>query len=439
MICREYLFWPGSTSHDLTDLCFSEASEGISPLLASMRANLRPTGQQLNGATNVADQDKDTPSTSSTSSPRSSVDLGRPTPRVKPNWLKRASMAPVLRTKSRSPAQSPIDLAPEPSSPRMSTHLTGSAHGVATPPALPPRKFPTGPLDTGYEVQAPPPQHPGRRDSISHHIPSISGKSRWGWGGGQGSTNGVSRSSSTNSILSTASAAHQRLPASAQRVLGTASHAVSRTWMRARGVGSNMSISTAAGSPHGQYDSAIASSPRSPGLLMRQLSRDSDFVPASEPLSWTDGVVRRAARSGLKPGRVFGRELEIAGRLYGVVEADAERAGDSEYERRRRLCLPAVVVRCVEYCECPSSCDVLTVQWSSGDRKRRASSGSAAGAAISLDSEGSLTRGPTLTCPYLNPATWIRTLSRASSKRTSENFLRQCSPSTWKTFLTTTY
>lgn len=301
-----------------------------------MRANLRPTGQ-LN-ATNV-DQDKE--SSSSTSSPRSSVDLGRPTPRVKPNWLKRASMAPVLRTKSRSPAQIPMDLAPEPSSPRLSTQFTGSS---VTPPALPPRKFPTGPLDA-YEGQAPP-QHP-RRDSISHHIPSISGKSRWGWGG-QGSTNGVSRSSSTNSILSTASAAHQRLPASAQRVLGTASHAVSRTWMRARGVGSNMSISTAAGSPHGQYD--LASSPRSPGLLMRQLSRDSDFAPSSEPPSWTEGVVRRAARSGLKPGRVFGRELEIAGRLYGVIEADADRG--SEYERRRRLCLPAIVIRCVEYRKC---------------------------------------------------------------------------------------
>lgn len=317
-----------------------------------MRANLRPTGQQLNGATNVADQDKESLSTSSTSSPRSSVDFGRPAPRAKPNWLKRASMAPVLRTKSRSPAQNPIDLAPEPASPRMSTFFSASTSNIATPPALPPRKFPTGPLDTAHEGQVAPPQHPGRRDSISHHIPSISGKSRWGWGGGQGSANGVSRSSSTNSILSTASAAHQRLPASAQRVLGTASHAVSRTWMRARGVGSNMSISTAAGSPHGQYDSAIGSSPRSPGLLMRQLSRDSDFAPSSEPLSWTEGVVRRNARTGLKPGRVFGRELEIAGRLYGVIDADTARPGDSEYERRRRLCLPAIVIRCVEYCKC---------------------------------------------------------------------------------------
>lgn len=46
-----------------------------------------------------------------------------------------------------------------------------------------------------------------------------------------------------------------------------------------------------------------------------------------------------------RPGTVFGRPLVEAGEEAHVVDA---MAGD-EMERRRRHCLPAIVVRCVEY------------------------------------------------------------------------------------------
>jgi hypothetical protein len=46
-----------------------------------------------------------------------------------------------------------------------------------------------------------------------------------------------------------------------------------------------------------------------------------------------------------RPGTVFGRPLVEAGEDAHVVDA---MAGD-EMERRRRHCLPAIVVRCVEY------------------------------------------------------------------------------------------
>lgn len=60
---------------------------------------------------------------------------------------------------------------------------------------------------------------------------------------------------------------------------------------------------------------------------------------------FVDAVLMRIGKE--QPGTVFGRELVDAGRDTHVMDANA---GDA-MERRRRHCLPAIVVRCVEYSE----------------------------------------------------------------------------------------
>jgi hypothetical protein len=140
----------------------------------------------------------------------------------------------------------------------------------------------------------------------------------------------VVRSSSNNSIASTAS---QRIPSA----LG---NAVSKTWLRARGVGGSMSISAL-----GQLrepDSASSSFSRSPS---RNLS--SVTPPPPEPYVWPEGALKRGGRN--TRGHVFGKPLDITGRTWGVVDASEDRDDEAEYAQRRRRCLPAVASRCVEY------------------------------------------------------------------------------------------
>lgn len=317
------------------------------------RAGLRPTGGADLASVASGGASINTASPPSTASPsfdlpRSSTDSWtvKPVVKSKPGWLKRASMTPSLRTKSRSPAVMSIDLPPEPTSPHFSTAIA---------PALPPRKFPAGPMDIAPPVagpshhqqqppqqQAPPPlplrdtNHNG-----SHHSQSLRDVGRrWRTSGG------VSRSSSNNSIASVASGAtHQRFPSTATRVLGHAGKAVSSTWNRARGVGSSMSIS---GMATLNPVRGMEPEPVSPGLLTRKLSHDTSILPHPEGLVFSDAAVKRAARTGLR-GRVFGRDLGLAGRAWGVYDANEERKGEDEYHRRRRQCLPAVAIRCVDY------------------------------------------------------------------------------------------
>ncbi|KLT42536.1 hypothetical protein CC85DRAFT_302227 [Cutaneotrichosporon oleaginosum] len=337
----------------------SEEQDGVSPLFMATRAALRPVGIP---ASDVASLDSasasiNTASPPSTANPsldlpRSSTDTSSSKPAVKskPGWLRRASMTPSLRSKARSPAPSLVDLPPEPSSPHFST---------ATPPALPPRQFPAGPMDFGpptamtgssqqqqQQQQQPPPLPPRDIYHPTHHSQSLRDVGRrWRTGGG------VSRSASNSSIASVASTAttshsHQRFPSTATRVLGHAGKAVSSTWNRARGVGTSMSISgmTTLGPVRG-----MEPEPVSPGLLTRKLSHETSIIP-QEGLVFGDEVVKRKPKAGLR-GRVFGRDLGQAGRAWGVFDADQERKGEDEYHRRRRQCLPAVVIRCVDYLE----------------------------------------------------------------------------------------
>ncbi|BEJ16023.1 hypothetical protein CspHIS471_0506280 [Cutaneotrichosporon sp. HIS471] len=326
----------------------SEEQDGVSPLFMATRAALRPVAM---AASDLASLDSGSasvytaspPSTANPSLdlPRSSTDTSSSKPAVKskPGWLRRASMTPSLRAKARSPAPSLPDLPPEPPSPHFST---------TTPPTLPPRKFPSGPMDFGPPVAGSSLQAASlpTRDlhHPSHHSQSLRDVGRrWRTGGG------VSRSASNSSIASVASSAttttsHQRFPSTATRVLGHAGKAVSSTWNRARGVGTSMSIS---GMTTLSPVRGMEPEPVSPGLLTRKLSHEMSIIP-QEGLAFSDEVVRRKARAGLR-GRVFGRDLGQAGRAWGVFDANEAREGEDEYHHRRRQCLPAVAIRCVEY------------------------------------------------------------------------------------------
>lgn len=177
----------------------------------------------------------------------------------------------------------------------------------------------------------------------SHHSQSLRDVGRrWRASGG------VSRSSSNNSIASIASSAptHQRFPSTATRVLGHAGKAVSSTWNRARGVGSSMSISGMA--TLNPVRGMEPPEPVSPGLLTRKLSHDATIFPLQEGLVFSEAAIKRKARADLR-GRVFGRDLGKVGRAWGVFDANEDRPEEDEYHRRRRQCLPAVAIRCVDY------------------------------------------------------------------------------------------
>lgn len=102
----------------------------------------------------------------------------------------------------------------------------------------------------------------------------------------------------------------------------------------------------------------------------------------SEGPEFEDAIVMRLA--GPHDQRVFGRDLVEAGQECHVMDANA---GDA-VERRRRHCLPAIVVRCVEYREFGPLRDsyyhLLIGQSRYGDPRRRESSGSAVAVVTSL-------------------------------------------------------
>jgi hypothetical protein len=88
------------------------------------------------------------------------------------------------------------------------------------------------------------------------------------------------------------------------------------------------------------------------GSRERTRSADVDLARSSggDGPIFEDGVILRPGTSRI--GRVFGRDLKEAGRAWGVDGAASEVEGVSEYERRRRACLPAIVIRTLAYREC---------------------------------------------------------------------------------------
>jgi hypothetical protein len=176
------------------------------------------------------------------------------------------------------------------------------------------------------------------------------------WTSAAGSSSSFSRSESSSTLSSSAPSAftqaQQRLPSSAQKVLGQAGSAVQKGWagLRARGVGG--SISSISG-VSGKRDGSEPGSSWGNGVS-RKSSRDHSLSAAMQERGdgpfFAEGVVLRPG--GEKTGRVFGRDITEAGRAWGVVGAGSTIDGESEWERRRRACLPALVVRAVAYREC---------------------------------------------------------------------------------------
>lgn len=261
-----------------------------------------------------------------------------PATKAKPGWLRRTSEHPglsMLRSKSKSPLQT----------------------DSALPPIIPPRNSQSS--STSREMLPPPP--PPRKSSYAD---AIAGPSRGASMDSPGTQTGLppripsrnkigdriaafSRSSSSASLASQASSpstfTQQRLPSSAQRVLGTAGSAVQKGWagIRSRGVGGSLSSLSQLGqsSRRGPPDSM------SKPARERYHTTNSTLTSTPEGPDFADAVIMRIGRE--RPGTVFGRELVDAGRDTHVMDANA---GDA-MEKRRRHSLPAIVIRCVEYRE----------------------------------------------------------------------------------------
>ena len=365
----------------------NDSDDHVSAMLVSKRASLRPSPLSASYA-DVTKPVPDTPATFSSlaSSPSfaSSSDLTlpsmKPAPKSKPSWLRRASGNNISRPKSKSPANDE------------GGPITASS---SLPPALPPRKGLIG------EGAMPPPDMP-RRSSYAN---VAAGPSRSKLGDGEGrpafspassstqgraappplpprdnvgnirnrltawtqaaaqSSSGFVRSESSSSIASLATppstqGGSQRVPSSAQRVLGHAGNAVQKGWagFRARGVAG--SISSMSGLAQSGRRGSMEPSPSWSSGLNRRGSRDRtrsadvDLARSSggDGPIFEDGVILRAGTSRI--GRVFGRDLREAGRAWGVDGAASAVEGVSEYERRRRACLPAIVIRTSAYREC---------------------------------------------------------------------------------------
>ncbi|ORY24058.1 hypothetical protein BCR39DRAFT_547829 [Naematelia encephala] len=366
-----------------------ESKDGVSPLLMAKRASLRPSPL----GTTYADIAKPAPSPtlssaskSSFDSPRSSIDgPARPATRAKPSWLRRASGTAALRGKTKSPVQKDDSALPASSS---------------LPPTLPPRKglstsasqlFSTSAsqlFSTSDSARMPPPENPRKS---SYATVAAAGPSRSRLADGQGrpayspssgppplpprdgvgnirnrlaawtaaaqSSTSFSRSESSSSLASTMTSnlPHQRIPSSAQRVLGHAGSAVQKGWagLRARGVGG--SISSMGGlAQTARRGSMEPSGSWTSGLAGRRGSRDrtqsdkTDAGAGDGPI-FVDGVFQR--RGGDRGGRVFGRDLVEAGRAWGTADSALSLEDESEWQRRRKQSLPAVVVRTVDYLE----------------------------------------------------------------------------------------
>jgi len=399
----------------------SSSRDGISSLFMAKRASLRPSPL---GAT-YADVAKPIPSPTLSTASQSSFDSasstaefpGNPSTKSKPSWLTRASGTAALRSKSKSPA------------PKEEGTLSPS---TSLPPVLPPRKG--GLMATAESIEQPekveastsmlPPEVPVK---TSYATVAAAGPSRSRLGAGQGrpafsppsgpplpsrenagnirgrlaawtaaaqSTSSFSRSlSRSDSSSSIASTSHpssfvqtqQRIPSSAQRVLGHAGSAVQKGWagLRARGVGgsisgmSSLNPSGRRGSlePTGTWNAGL---PRG-GSRDRVQSADFSMRPsASDGPIFQEDVILRAG--GDRTGRVFGRDLNEAGRTWGVADTSMLEEGENDWDRGRRQCLPALVVRAVAYCE--SCCRLKPCvelmrsgQWKCGDQRRRVSSG----------------------------------------------------------------
>ena len=377
------------------------------------RASLRPSPL---GST-YADVAKPIPSPTLSAASQSSFDSTpsssdvhpKPLTKSKPSWLRRASGTAALRSKSKSPA------------PKEEGTLSSS---TSLPPNLPPRKG--GSLGSTAESLSELAEEgsmlpPDVQRKSSYATVVASGPSRSRLGDGQGrpamsppsapplpsrdnvgnirgrlaawtsaaqSTSSFYRSESSTSLASTSGSsaftqAQQRIPSSAQKVLGHAGSAVQKGWagLRARGVAGSISgmSSLSSSGRRGSMEPNSSWSSGYPVGISRDRSQSANFdlrTNASEGPTFQDGVILR--KGGERTGRVFGRDLVEAGRTWGVSEMTDLGDDVSEWDRRRKQCLPAVVIRAVEYCKSscfpnPSTAQCSLGQWKYGDQKRKVS------------------------------------------------------------------
>lgn len=329
-----------------------------SAVLMAQRSSLRPTS-----VASYAEVAKSSP----TSGPEphslspSAIIPPKPPTKSKPSWLKRSAAGAGLRAKTKSPPSNDED------SPGSTTK--------PLPPILPPRKGKNKSRITESASIADLRSHSSETDRTSSMAPpdrssyafvassasnppplpprdttgsNIKGRIA-AWTAAAQSSSGFSRSESSQSLASQATGTSQyRLPSSASRVFGHAGSAVQKGWagLRSKGMTSSMSIS-------GMSSLASSSSRREPsrnsplGGKRNRGSSDNQEVQGGPVFSGE--MIKRPAEGG--GGKVFGREIVDAGKEWGVVDAGFEVPGQSEWEMKRRKCLPAVVIRSCDYCE----------------------------------------------------------------------------------------
>lgn len=168
------------------------------------------------------------------------------------------------------------------------------------------------------------------------------------------------RSASSASLASQAStpalgqAQHQRSHSQAQKVFDSAGAAMSKglAGIKARGLGGSISsLSALAQSGRSQTSRAGSMGPQSSWSANfgsrnskdRARAAHSALISTPDGPSFEDAILMRKATG--QTGLVFGRDLLETSQRFAVMDANA---GDA-MEKRRRHCLPAVVIRCVEY------------------------------------------------------------------------------------------
>lgn len=331
-------------------------------------APLAPTASQ----TSLAPPVGSSASTSSFDTARSSLDATTkpPKPSIRPKppqWLRKASESGLtaLRSKSRSPkvADGPlpaVPLLPPTLPPRkdQSASLSGAGTPLPSqPPPVPQKSFTTsesraGPSRASIFDSVDRPNVPTRkpsRDNIGRRIAAWTANAQ----------SAFPRSASTASLSSQVSTAstftgsHQRTHSQAQKVFDGAGAAVQKglAGLKARGVsGSISSLSSLGQSGRSQHTRQGSTGPHTgwTSSFSTRSSKDhsrsvNTLAVTSEGPEFEDAIVMRMSTPDGRP--VFGRDLAEAGQATHVMDANA---GDAA-ERRRRHCLPAIVVRCVEY------------------------------------------------------------------------------------------
>ncbi|KIR32560.1 rho GTPase activator [Cryptococcus deuterogattii MMRL2647] len=327
-----------------------------SAILMAQRSSLRPTS-----VASYAEVAKSSP----TSGPEphslstSAIIPPKPPTKSKPSWLKRSAAGAGLRAKTKSPPSNDND------SPGSTTK--------PLPPILPPRKSKSKSRITesasiadlrshsietdGASSMAPPDRSSyAFVASSASTLPPLPPRDTTGnnikgriaaWTAAAQSNSGFSRSESSQSLASQATGTSQyRIPSSASRVFGHAGSAVQKGWagLRSKGMTSSMSIS-------GMSSLTSSSSRREPsrnsplGGKRNRGSSDNQEIQGGPIFSGE--MIKRPAEGG--GGKVFGREIVDAGKEWGVVDAGFEVPGQSEWEMKRRKCLPAVVIRSCDY------------------------------------------------------------------------------------------